>query len=141
MDLKDLLSSFMADISTKIADMSTKIDSLSAKLDSTNEDLGSLRNELKSNVGLITSRRNPNQNSLQHTSRLSKFRLQNRPYPRLNRLLKILKFAQTITNCTYPSTPVLSHHPTHVVSWFRQSILRKTKLTTTSTTFHYDAMR
>ena len=49
--------------------------------------------------------------------------------------------AQTITNCTYPNAPLLSHHPTHVVSWFRQSILRKTKLTTTSKTFHYDAMR
>ena len=34
--------------------------------------------------------------------------------------------AQTITNCTYPNAPLLSHHPTHVVSWFRQSILRKT---------------
>ena len=56
LDLKDLLSSFMTDISTKMADMSTKIDSLSAKLDSTNEDLGSLREELKSNVATIHTR-------------------------------------------------------------------------------------
>ena len=32
------------------------------------------------------------------------------------------------------NTPVLSHHRTHVVSWFRQSILRKTKLATSSPT-------
>ena len=49
--------------------------------------------------------------------------------------------AQTITNCTYPNAPLLSHHPIHVVPWFRQSILRKSKTSNPSNTFHYDSLR
>lgn len=48
LDLKDLLSSFMADISTKIDDSFS-----ASKLDSTNTELGFLRDELKSNVATL----------------------------------------------------------------------------------------
>ena len=108
LDLKDLLSSFMTDISTKMADMSTKIDSLSAKLDSTNADLGSLRDELKSNVATIHTRID----NIQEESE-SKFTL------------------------AYVEAPQQSSHIADAIaqiSWFRQSILRKTKLATSSPT-------
>ena len=108
LDLKDLLSSFMTDISTKMADMSTKIDSLSAKLDSTNADLGSLRDELKSNVATIHTRID----NIQEESE-SKFTL------------------------AYVEAPKQSSHTADAIaqiSWFRQSILRKTKLATSSPT-------
>jgi hypothetical protein len=140
LDLKDLLSSFITDISTKIAAMSTK-------LDSTKEKLGSLREELKSNVATIHTRIDNIQEESE--SKFTPTYVEALKYSPTKQAVSqptqsshiADDIAQSITNCTYPNTPVLSHHPTHVVSWFRQSILRKTKLATSSPTFHYDAMR
>jgi hypothetical protein len=130
-----------------MADMSTKIDSFSAKLDLNNAELASLREELTSNVTTINTRIDNIQED--SDSKLTptyvealKFSPTKQAVSQPQQSSHIADhIAQSITNCTYPNTPVLSHHPTHVVSWFRQSILRKTKLATSSPTFHYDAMR
>ena len=49
--------------------------------------------------------------------------------------------AQTIYNCSFPSSPCLSHHPTDVIQWLRANITRKAKSSNPSTTFHYDTLQ
>ena len=48
---------------------------------------------------------------------------------------------QTIYNCSFPSSPCLSHHPTDVIQWLRANISRKAKSSNPSTTFHYDTLK
>ena len=48
--------------------------------------------------------------------------------------------AQTIYNCSFPSSPCLSHHPTDVIQWLRANISRKAKSSNPSPTFHYDTL-
>ena len=103
LDLKDLLSSFMTDISTKL-------DSFSAKLDSTNAELGSLRDELRSNVATINTRIDNIQEESESKSTPTyvealKFSPTKQAVSQPSHLTDDI--AQSITNCTYPNTPVI----------------------------------
>jgi len=159
--LKDLLSSLSASLNLHIAPLVSQMASLQ-------EDFRSFKTDTRSSIDAIHSKIDANYEESTNTVRTltdslatlrdstaladstaemklasdvvkEEHRQDTKPFPLSLPLPETV--AQTITNCTYPNAPLLSHHPTHVVSWFRQSILRKTKLTTTSKTFHYDAMR